>query len=235
MSHRSERPRQGGPSSNRHPLRFSETKAYQPDRAAMVSESCRNPGNLLPEVALEIDRVIDPLNSANLAPNMPSKHSKEGRRQRAYQGKAAISGACTSAGPTGVMASAVDTSKICQPTSGDARATEAGSLEHSQSPGKPHISERTLFREASFHGVGDNSAPKAEPSSSRRPRRPRRRPQGWTPTPRRERVYLFCAVCSHKNHVRRLFCENCLAPKPDMRGGPRRDESQGDGRKRRYN
>lgn len=44
----------------------------------------------------------------------------------------------------------------------------------------------------------------------------RRRPPGWKPMPRAERVYKNCAKCGARNHVRRLFCKGCYVSKAEM-------------------
>lgn len=49
-----------------------------------------------------------------------------------------------------------------------------------------------------------------------RHRRSRRRPPGWTPMPRAQRVYKLCARCGEKNHVRRLCCRGCYVSKAEM-------------------
>lgn len=56
-------------------------------------------------------------------------------------------------------------------------------------------------------------------SATRKTRRARRRPPGWTPMPRAERVYKTCAKCGKKNHVRRLCCNGCYATKSEMGSG----------------
>lgn len=54
-------------------------------------------------------------------------------------------------------------------------------------------------------------------SGNRKPRRQRKRPPGWTPMPRDQRVYKECTTCHWKNHVRRLCCEKCFTSKSDMK------------------
>lgn len=44
----------------------------------------------------------------------------------------------------------------------------------------------------------------------------RRRPPGWKPMPRAERVYKNCARCGARNHVRRLCCRVCYVSKAEM-------------------
>ena len=50
----------------------------------------------------------------------------------------------------------------------------------------------------------------------KRPRRSCRRPAGWTPTPRRDRVFKTCVRCGESNHIRRLFCSKCFTSRADM-------------------
>ncbi len=56
------------------------------------------------------------------------------------------------------------------------------------------------------------------PSGVQKPKRSsrRRRPPGWKPMPRAERVYKNCAKCGARNHVRRLFCKGCYVSKAEM-------------------
>lgn len=53
----------------------------------------------------------------------------------------------------------------------------------------------------------------------------RKRPAGWTPTPRAERVYKTCAKCGKRNHVRRLCCNGCYATKSEMGSRSRKTSS----------
>lgn len=66
-------------------------------------------------------------------------------------------------------------------------------------------------------GGGSNTSSPGSASKVRKPRRQRKRPPGWSPMPREQRVYKECSKCHWKNHVRRLCCEKCFTSKSDMK------------------